>query len=71
MKAYLEKIDYYDLFVMAQYFLENDEYFTKGVEQFKEAFREEIENVDELVEQMQAFAEDGYETVEVEAEATE
>jgi hypothetical protein len=31
VKEYLEKIGYYDLFVMATFFLESDEYFNKGL----------------------------------------
>lgn len=69
VKTYLEQIGYYDLFVMAQYFLENDSYFTQGVAQFKEAFRDKIPDVDEVASQMIAFAEDGYVLVDSETGA--
>lgn len=68
VKEYLEKIGYYDLFVMAQYFLESDEYFIKGIESFKEAYcdaNNTKEKLDDLIEAMYKFAEDGTEQVEV------
>lgn len=68
VKEYLEKIRYYDLFVMAQYFLESDEYFIKGIESFKEAYCDENntkEELDKLVEAMFNFAFDGYEIVDI------
>lgn len=68
VKEYLQKIGYYDLFVMAQYFLESDEYFIKGIESFKEAYcdiNNTKEELDDLVEAMYKFAEDGTEQVEV------
>lgn len=67
VKEYLEKIGYYDLFVMAVYFLETDEYFVKGLESFKQAYidanRSEQE-LDILIENMKNFAHDGYVTVD-------
>lgn len=68
VKEYLEKIGYYDLFVMAQYFLESDEYFIKGIESFKEARVDtEVtsEMLDEMIKNMLDFAFDGYEHVEI------
>ena len=63
VKAWLQEIGYYDLFVMAQYFLGSDEYFSRALEMFKEKFREDIEeegqDVDELVQQMLEFSYDG------------
>jgi hypothetical protein len=73
VKEYLEKIGYYDLFVMAQYFLETDEYFVKGLEMFKEARVDaEItsEMLDEMIKNMLDFAFDGYEYIEIKNEAT-
>lgn len=69
VKEYLEKIGYYDLFVMAQYFLETDEYFVKGLEMFKEARADgEItaEMLDEMIKNMLDFAFDGYEHIKIE-----
>lgn len=68
VKEYLKKIGYYDLFVMAQYFLESDEYFIKGIESFKEARVDtEVtsEMLDEMIKNMLDFAFDGYEYVEI------
>lgn len=68
VKEYLEKIGYYDLFVMAQYFLESDEYFIKGIESFKEARVDTevtLEMLDEMIKNMLDFAFDGYEHVEI------
>lgn len=64
VKEFLEKIGYYDLFVMAQYFLDTDDYFQRGIAMFKDAYtdvnhpKEEIES---LVETMLNFSFDGYE----------
>lgn len=63
VKTYLEEIGYYDLFVMAQYFLENDPYFVRGVQMFKTQFAEQIEDMDTTIQQMLQYAEDGFETV--------
>lgn len=63
VKAYLEEIGYYDLFVMAQYFLENDQYFVSGIEMFKTQFADQIEDMESIVQQMLQYAEDGFETV--------
>ena len=64
VKELLEKNGYYDLFVMAQYFLDTDDYFQRGIAMFKDAYvdvnhsKEEIES---LVETMLNFSFDGYE----------
>ena len=53
---------------MAQYFLESDEYFIKGIESFKEARVDtEVtsEMLDEMIKNMLDFAFDGYEHVEI------
>ena len=68
-KELLEKSGYYDLFVMAQYFLDTDEYFQKGIELFKSNYIEnggDQETLDNLVKEMLNFAFDGYETQVVE-----
>ena len=68
VKEFLDRIGYYDLFVMAQYFLETDEYFVKGLEMFKEERADgEItaETLDEMIKNMLDFSFDGYEQVEV------
>jgi len=36
LKTFLERLGYYDLFVMAVYFLENDKFFIQGLEAFKQ-----------------------------------
>ena len=67
VKEYLEKIGYYDLFVMAVYFLETDEYFTKGLQMFKESRADAnlpMEELDKMIEQMLSFAHDGYVTID-------
>jgi hypothetical protein len=53
---------------MAQYFLESDEYFIKGIESFKEARVDtEVtsEMLDEMIKNMLDFAFDGYELITV------
>jgi hypothetical protein len=48
---------------MAQYFLETDEYFVKGLESFKQAYIDENrseQDIDMLIENMKNFAHDGY-----------
>lgn len=66
VKEYLTKIGFYDLFVMAQFFLETDEYFVKGLQMYSEAAVDENtskEDIDELIETMKNFAHDGYVTL--------
>ena len=66
VKLFLEHIGYYDLFVMAQYFLDTDDYFQKGISMFKQQYIEDggtAEEVDSLVETMLNFAFDGYEII--------
>lgn len=68
IKKFLTKTGYYDLFVMAQYFLESDEYFKRGIAAFKEEFVKmghTEEEYNTLVENMCNFALDGYETIDV------
>ena len=71
VKDFLEKIGYYDLFVMAQYFLDTDDYFQRGIAMFKDSYadvnhpKEEIET---LVKTMLNFAFDGYEIINEDAD---
>ena len=64
VKEFLEKTGYYDLFVMAQYFLDTDDYFQRGIKAFKDAYidvQHPEEKLDEMIEAMLNFAFDGYE----------
>ena len=72
VKEYLEKIGYYDLFVMAQFFLETDEYFNKGLQMYTEAMTasgSSASDISELIENMKNFAYDGDVTVNEEGRA--
>lgn len=63
VKEYLTKIGFYDLFIMAQFFLETDEYFVKGLQMFADAAVDantSKEDIEELIETMKNFAHDGY-----------
>ena len=71
VKGFLEHVGYYDLFVMAQYFLDTDDYFQQGISMFKQQYIEDggtAEEVDSLVETMLNFAFDGYEILNEDAE---
>ena len=71
VKRFLEGTGYYDLFVMAQYFLDTDEYFQRGIAAFLEAYESEEhpkEELEALVETMLQFAFDGYEILNEDAE---
>lgn len=70
VKEYLEAIGYYDLFVMAQYFLDTDDYFKRGIKMFTDMYKEKMPDidVDSLVEAMLNFAFDGYEILNEDAE---
>lgn len=66
VKHELEDTGYYDLYVMAQYFLDTDEYFQKGLAMFKNYFLVhgyDEEDYDNMVNSMLEFAFDGYETI--------
>lgn len=72
LKEFLESIGYYDLFVMAMVFLENDKFFVHGLEAFqqykaqKEGYdAQALEEYQKLVEQMCEYAFTGYETVDI------
>lgn len=69
VKEFLEKFGYYDLFVMAQYFLDTDDYFQKGINAFLDGYADENhprEELETLVETMLNFAFDGYEIIDEE-----
>ena len=71
VKGFLEHIGYYDLFVMAQYFLDTDDYFQQGISMFKQQYIEDggtAEEIDSLVETMLNFAFDGYEILNEDAD---
>ena len=71
VKGFLEHVGYYDLFVMAQYFLDTDDYFKQGISMFKQQYIEDggtSEEIDSLVETMLNFAFDGYEIIPDDAE---
>lgn len=71
VKRFLEHIGYYDLFVMAQYFLDTDDYFQQGISMFKQQYIEDggtAEEIDSLVETMLNFAFDGYEILNEDAD---
>lgn len=71
VKHFLEKAGYYDLFVMAQYFLDTDDYFQRGMQLFKAAYADEqhpLEELNDLIEGMLNFAFDGYEIINENAE---
>ena len=64
IKEWLQEIGYYDLFVMAQYFLSSDQYFVQAIQMFKEKFRDVVEgemaqDIDELIDNMLEFSFDG------------
>ena len=68
VKKFLEHVGYYDLFVMAQYFLDTDDYFQQGISMFKQQYIADggtAEEIDSLVETMLNLVFDGYEQVEV------
>ncbi len=64
VKAKLEEIGYYDLFLMAQYFTSDDDNFKRGINLFKEFLKDKVEDVDKLVIQALAFAFDREEIIE-------
>ena len=71
VKRFLEHIGYYDLFVMAQYFLDTDDYFQQGISMFKQQYIADggtAEEIDSLVQTMLNFAFDGYEILNEDAE---
>lgn len=71
VKGFLEHVGYYDLFVMAQYFLDTDDYFQQGISMFKQQYIADggtAEEIDSLVQTMLNFAFDGYEILNEDAD---
>lgn len=70
LKAFLEETGYYDLFVMAVFFLENDKFFMRGLQAFQQHKAQDPEYdadvLQKLIQQALAYAFDSYETVPVE-----
>lgn len=72
LKSYIEKLGYYDLFVMAQIFLENDKFFMQGLDAYKQLKISEgmdPEEIQALIDAALDAAFDGYEMVEAEEES--
>lgn len=72
LKDFLEEAGYYDLFVMAVFFLENDKFFTRGLQAFQQHKAQEegydAQALQEMIDQALAYAFDSYETVPAEQE---
>lgn len=72
LKAFLEETGYYDLFVMAVFFLENDKFFARGLQAFQQHKAQEeghdSQALQEMIDQALAYAFDSYEVVDVEQE---
>ena len=70
LKEFLEGTGYYDLFVMAVYFLENDKFFMRGLQAFQQHKSQEegydSQALQELISQALTYAFDSYEEVPVE-----
>ena len=72
LKAFLEETGYYDLFVMAVFFLENDKFFMRGLQAFQQHKAQEeqhdAQELQEMIDQALTYAFDSYETVQAEQE---
>lgn len=70
LKAFLEETGYYDLFVMAVFFLENDKFFMRGLQAFQQHKAQEegydAQELQEMIDQALQYSFDNYETVPVE-----
>ena len=70
LKAFLESTGYYDLFVMAVFFLENDKFFMRGLQAFQQHKAQEegydSQALQEMIDQALTYAFDSYEAVPVE-----
>lgn len=70
LKTFLDGTGYYDLFVMAVFFLENDKFFMQGLQAFRQHKAQDPEYdadvLQKLIQQALAYAFDSYETVPVE-----
>ena len=71
LKSYITELGYYDLFVMAVVFLENDKFFMAGLQSYKDFRVSEGADPEEIQATIDAaldFAFDDYETVEADEE---
>ena len=70
LKTFLRRLGYYDLFVMAVYFLENDKFFMQGLEAFKQYKAQDpkydSEVLQQLIQQALDAAFDGMQEVHIE-----
>lgn len=69
LKSFIEQLGYYDLFVMAQVFLENDKFFMGGLTAYKQMKIEggaDPEQIQATIDAGLDYAFDAYETVDVE-----
>ena len=74
LKSYMQKLGYYDLFLMAQVFLENDKFFKTGLQAYKDFKVSEgadPEEIQAMIDTALDFAFDDYEMVEVDDEESE
>ena len=74
LKSYIEKLGYYDLFIMAMVFLENDKFFTAGLEAYKQLKISEgmpEEEIQAIIDAALDYAFDAYEQVEVDSQEAE
>ena len=74
LKSYIEKLGYYDLFVMAMVFLENDKFFKAGLNAYKELKISEgmpEEEIQGIIDAALDYAFDAYEQVEADEEEVE
>ena len=72
LKSFLEKTGYYDLFVMAVYFLENDKFFMMGLQAFQQNKAQEpgydSTAFQHMIDLALQYAFDSYEVVQAEQE---
>lgn len=69
LKAFIEQLGYYDLFLMAQVFLENDKFFMGGLNAYKQMKIEggaDPEQIQATIDAGLDYAFDAYEMVDVE-----
>ena len=74
LKSYITELGYYDLFVMAMVFLENDKFFTAGLEAYKQLKISEgmpEEEIQAIIDAALDYAFDAYEQVEVDGQEAE
>lgn len=75
LKSFLENRGYYDLFVMAVYFLENDKFFLQGLQAFKDYKTQDpeydAETLNRLISQALLYSFDGMQDVPIEQNESE